>query len=741
MANEDLLVSLGLDTGGFIAGARQVGASLGGIKANLASMALVAGGAFAVGSAQEFESTLSRIQANARTSVGSMNELGDSILNVSSSSLRGAFNQQQVADALAGVVTEAESAGEALGIVEAAGRLAATTGIDLADASGLVADSLSTFGLHAGEAARVSQALYEAARQTGTGIDELAQAMGNTAPLARGLGLGFEQSAALAGVLKDAGVDSANSLLTAWTKAGRSGGLPELLGAINAAIRNGANEGLTAGEALAEAFGRGGVAALALVQNAGSLQSVLDAVSQRSNSLNEKFANSVTASTAASNQFSNLKVELGQGLLPAVNNMLGGFVEFFKFLSQRGLVDDFAAAVVSLGSAFVLFKLGVVGATAAATLFSFAAAPLTPWILGAALAIGGIIFIWKEWDQIVSFFSKTVKNVWQWIQKFWFLLGPLGFAIKGTIELFKHWDEVAASFRAMWEGIVSFFDGLWDDFIQIGRDIINGLIAGIKGGIDAVVDAVGDVGNAIKDGFTDFFDISSPSGLMEEYGGDLTDGLALGINEGISSAESAVENLYKGINSKASTLTQHAIESFRANGRTLTLAGKETQMGLPAGEQFSSNIQAMNSDVPAIARLTSEDLAIGRAFGSLAGISDQMGVAIADVRQMAKLLGVDNVSGGGAGGEGALIAAAVAKQWGLRPPGFAHGVEGIIRQPGLAFLGEHGAESVRITPQARGGNDRAANTFNVTVYANDRQGGQDAGQALGRELRRLGVLG
>ncbi|MFJ8354091.1 phage tail tape measure protein [Bacillus paramycoides] len=72
------------------------------------------------------------------------------------------------------------------------------------------------------------------------------------------------------------------------------------------------------------------------------------------------------------------------------------------------------------------------------------------------------------------------------------------------------------------------------NLLSIGKDIIQGLINGIGSMAGAVWDKVASIGSSIKKGFTDFFDIHSPSRLMRDaVGKQIGAGLAIGMENSI----------------------------------------------------------------------------------------------------------------------------------------------------------------------------------------------------------------
>lgn len=81
------------------------------------------------------------------------------------------------------------------------------------------------------------------------------------------------------------------------------------------------------------------------------------------------------------------------------------------------------------------------------------------------------------------------------------------------------------------------------DWASIGRNILEGIKEGILNAVDTVVDAAKQAASSIWDAVKDFFDINSPSRLME-YGGEMIDaGLAKGIVENKDMIDSAVDKI------------------------------------------------------------------------------------------------------------------------------------------------------------------------------------------------------
>ncbi|PEC65289.1 phage tail protein, partial [Bacillus toyonensis] len=94
------------------------------------------------------------------------------------------------------------------------------------------------------------------------------------------------------------------------------------------------------------------------------------------------------------------------------------------------------------------------------------------------------------------------------------------------------------------------------DLLGVGKDIISGLINGIGSMAGAVWDKVSEIGSGIKEGFTDFFDIHSPSRLMRDaVGKQIGAGLAIGM-----------ENSIGVINRASQAMTEAAVPSIGGAG-------------------------------------------------------------------------------------------------------------------------------------------------------------------------------
>jgi len=128
---------------------------------------------------------------------------------------------------------------------------------------------------------------------------------------------------------------------------------------------------------------------------------------------------------------------------------------------------------------------------------------------------------------VLSFSAALLANPITWV-----VIGITALIAAG-IALWQNWDQVTAFLGEKWEWLTGLFGGLWESAKEWGKDLVSGLIGGIKELWGSAVDTVKGFASDIAGGFKSFFGISSPSKLMMEYGGNITEGLKIGMEDDI----------------------------------------------------------------------------------------------------------------------------------------------------------------------------------------------------------------
>ncbi|MCA1319796.1 phage tail tape measure protein [Bacillus tianshenii] len=132
--------------------------------------------------------------------------------------------------------------------------------------------------------------------------------------------------------------------------------------------------------------------------------------------------------------------------------------------------------------------------------------------------ISGIFVI--TWNVI----KLTVENALDYILG---LVEVIMALIEGDWE--KAWESIKDIAKDIWENIEGFFEDV--DLLQIGKDIIQGLIDGLGSMMGSVEKAVDKIAALIPDGVASFLGIRSPSRVMMEMGRDTGAGFIKGIGQ------------------------------------------------------------------------------------------------------------------------------------------------------------------------------------------------------------------
>ncbi len=257
-------------------------------------------------------------------------------------------------------------------------------------------------------------------------------------------------------------------------------------------------------------------------------------------------------------------------------------------------------------------------------------------IVGAImLVVAGVVALIKHWDEVKAwcsefftktlpeFFTKTVPELWDkfwgWIGEKWEeftkwlkeIPGKIGYwfgYILGTIVKFltqtipekitefgewidKKKDELIEILPKIGEAIGKFFTETipqkWNEFwnfvkelpakmLEMGKNIIQGLIDGITNMFSNIGTAISDFCNGVVRGFKDALGIHSPSTVMKEIGNFLIEGFKNGIlNNPITNAISTViGNIRSGF--------ENSINTFKNIGSNIV-------SGISSGIQSAKN--------------------------------------------------------------------------------------------------------------------------------------------------------
>lgn len=215
-------------------------------------------------------------------------------------------------------------------------------------------------------------------------------------------------------------------------------------------------------------FGRSGQALVPiLMKGSKGVQELLDQQKKYGNYLSGKSINDtkklVEQQREMETAFRGVKVQLGTALLPlmvSAGKIIVQIVRVVQPLTRNATLLKIAIGAVAL--AFVAYKVAMLAATIATTVFEAAAAPAALIAAGVVIAIAaiaiGLVLLYKRsatfregvqmlWRVVKAAFAGIVeafKVAWSWVRKNWplliaILVGP--FAVV-AYEAYKHFDQI-----------------------------------------------------------------------------------------------------------------------------------------------------------------------------------------------------------------------------------------------------------------------------------------------------------
>lgn len=181
---------------------------------------------------------------------------------------------------------------------------------------------------------------------------------------------------------------------------------------------------------------------------------------------------------------------------------------------------------------------------------------------------------------ILQWIGNVAEPIWNsivgWLKEAWTWFGNLLTPVEDVGNQAQNMGERVG--QAIGNIIVWIID-LPSKFIQLGGDIVDGLINGIKNRFTSAKDTIIEFGQNIKGWFTDTLGIQSPSRIFMGFGDNIVQGAALGIHRTSSQAEEAAQTMARRVadtaqsNNILANLTLNAgANGIRGGGHTITFS-------------------------------------------------------------------------------------------------------------------------------------------------------------------------
>lgn len=265
---------------------------------------------------------------------------------------------------------------------------------------------------------------------------------------------------------------------------------------------------------------------------------------------------------------------LAENALPQVNNWVDELLTAAETEGMAGVVDT-AGTVLSEGLTAILNAAPSFVNAATSLVSSFLGAirdsapqvtdgavelimtlvtgfvDMVPEIISTAgtLILGLINGLTSHAPEIVSTAGKLIKNL-----------------ASGFVEYMPQ------IIRAMGELAAAIIDALMDvDWLQVGKDVIRGIINGIGAMAGALWDAAVNVAKSALDGIKSFFGIASPSKVMrDQVGKQLDAGLAVGLEDNADEAADSARSVSRRVLGEFSADVNYNMPDVREVAKSLT---------------------------------------------------------------------------------------------------------------------------------------------------------------------------
>ncbi|MBE2937490.1 phage tail tape measure protein [Anoxybacillus flavithermus] len=179
-------------------------------------------------------------------------------------------------------------------------------------------------------------------------------------------------------------------------------------------------------------------------------------------------------------------------------------------------------------------------------------------------------------NTLATFFSNTWNNVKNTAVNIWNaikgsisnIVSNLSSAVQSTFNGLKSavssiFSGVKDTLINLWEGIKNTAKSWASSFVEIGKDLLRGIWNGMSSMADWLWDKVRSMLSGLTDKIKNFFGIRSPSRLFAEYGGYLSQGLAIGITDDAKLAENSVVDMAKRVAKAGQQIGNIALPSIK----------------------------------------------------------------------------------------------------------------------------------------------------------------------------------
>ncbi|HEM5659895.1 TPA: phage tail tape measure protein [Streptococcus suis] len=433
--------------------------------------------------------------------------------------------------------------------------------------------AIEAYGLTAEDLGMVLDNVTKAAQDTGQSVDTIVQKAIDGAPQIKGLGLSFEEGAALIGKFEKSGVDSSAALSSLskaavnYAKDGKT--LTDGLNETVSAIQNSTSE-TEALSIASEIFGSKAAPRMvdAIQRGAFSFDDLASAAKDSSGTVATTFDETldpIDKLTQYSNQAKEGMAELGGKLLetviPSLEPLMGMLESAVNWFTSLNETDQQTIVILGLVTTAVMMLLGAIAPLVIA--IGAIGAPVgivVAAIVGAIAAITLIIQAIMNWGAISEWLQSTWDSCAAWLSELWTNIVTTATTAWSnfTTWLSELWSSITSTAQSAWSSFTAWLSGLWSSVVSTGQSLWSSFTSALSNIFSSLISGAQSLWSSFTSTLSNLWSglVSTGSNLFNNLSSTIS-----GIFNGILSTASNIWNSIKSTISNAIDGAKNAVSN------------------------------------------------------------------------------------------------------------------------------------------------------------------------------------
>lgn len=433
--------------------------------------------------------------------------------------------------------------------------------------------AIEAYGLTAEDLGMVLDNVTKAAQDTGQSVDTIVQKAIDGASQIKGLGLSFEEGAALIGKFEKSGVDSSAALSSLskaaviYAKGGKT--LTDGLNETVSAIQNSTSE-TEALSIASEIFGSKAAPRMvdAIQRGAFSFDDLAEAAKSSSGTVSTTFDETldpIDKLTQYSNQAKEGMAELGGKLLetviPALEPLMGMLESAVNWFTSLNETDQQTIVILGLVTTAVMMLLGAIAPLVIA--IGAIGAPVgivVAAIVGAIAVITLIIQAIMNWGAITEWLQSTWDSCAAWLSELWTNIVTTATTAWSnfTAWLSELWSSITSTAQSAWSSFTAWLSGLWSSVVSTGQSLWSSFTSALSNIFSSLISGAQSLWSSFTSTLSNLWSglVSTGSNLFNNLSSTIS-----GIFNGILSTASNIWNSIKSTISNAIDGAKNAVSN------------------------------------------------------------------------------------------------------------------------------------------------------------------------------------